>query len=200
MEVGFEWSLPATSEIESENMRSPINLYKPPPKPTSIPYLCSSPPPDPAASSILSSSPPLMSSPGSQLNVEEFSLPSEQFGFSDQEIFGIKSTKNKTEASQPQSFQDILSLSKKNNTQASDCLKPAIEENSEEVNTVDPQPISLDNSRHWSPSSLRVSSKSPESQSVASLEFESHNDPTRQCSDKRSDMDSLDNKVITNSP
>jgi len=195
-----EWSLPATSEIESENTRSSVNLYKPPPKPTSIPYLCSSPPPDPAASSILSSSPPLMSSPGSQLNVEEFSLPSEQFGFSDQEIFGIKSTKNKTEASQPQSFQDILSLSKKSNSQASDFLKPAVEENSEEVNTVDPQPISLDNSRHGSPSSLRVSSKSPESQSVASLEFESHNDPTRQCSDKRSDMDSLDNKVITNTP
>jgi len=195
-----EWSLPATSEVESDNARSSINLHKPPPKLTSIPYLCSSPPPDPAGSSILSSSPPLMSSPGSQLNVEEFSLPSEQFGFSDQEIFGIKSTKNKKEASQPQSLQDILSLSKKSNKHASDFLKPAVEENSDEVKAVDPQPISLDNSRHGSPSSLRVSSKSPESQSVASLEFESHNDSTRQFSDRRSDMDSLDNKGITSSP
>jgi len=194
-----EWSLPATTEIESDNVRPSINLFKPPPKPTSIPYLCSSPPPDLAVSSILSSSPPLMSSPGSQLNVEEFSLPSEQFGFSDQEIFGIKSTKTKTKVDQPQSFQDILSLSKKSSKQDSDNLKPAVEE-SEDIQTVDPQSISLDNSRHGSPASLRVSSKSPESQSVASLEFESHNDPTKQCSDKKSDLDSLESKGTINSP
>jgi len=194
-----EWSLPPTSKIEFESHNHTSNLYKPPPKPTSIPFLCSSPPPDPAISSTHSSSPPLMSSPGSQLNVEEFSLPSEQFGFSDQEIFGIKSPKAKTEIGKPQSFQDVLSLSKMGKP-ASECPKPAVEEGSDEVQAVDPHPVHLDDSRQGSPSSLRVSSKSPESQSVASLEFEHHNDPNKQMSDKKSESDSLDNKAMLSSP
>jgi len=188
-----EWSLPSASQISYENEKPPINLYKPH-KPTSIPFLCSSPPP--AISSILSTSPPLMSSPGSQLNVEEFSLPSEQFGFSDQEIFGIKSVKK--ESNQPQSIQDILSFSRKTKT-CSELPKPT-EEVNEEVKADEANPTSSENSRQGSPSSLRVPSKSPESQSVASLEFDNHNDPTKTYNDKKLELDSLEDKEMFSSP
>lgn len=192
-----EWSLPSTSHISYENeMPTTTPTYKPP-KPTTIPFHCSSPPPANApVPSILSSSPPLMESPGSQLNVEEFSLPSEQFGFSDQEIFGIK--KVKKESSQPQSIQDILSYSKKNKI-CSESPKHT-EESIEEVKAAEPNSPSLENSRQGSPSSLRVPSKSPESQSVASLEFDNQNDPSKPINDKKPESDSLDTKGMFSSP
>ena len=176
-----EWSLPP-SQISFQNEKPTPNPYKPLPKPTSFPFQCSSPPPDPSVSSILSSSPPLMSSPGSQLNVEEFTLPSEQFGFSDQEIFGIKSVKK--ESDQPKSIQDVLSFSKKNKTQEN--LKPGDESFSQVLSK---ESLSLENSRQGSPNSVStVSSKSPETQSVASLEFETcQNDPAKHNGDKRVD-------------
>ena len=138
-----EWSLP-TSNQSSDYEKPVLNTFKPS-KPTTIPFLCSSPPPaDPSVPSILSSSPPLiMSSPSSQLNVEEFSLPSEQFGFSDQEIFGIR--KVTKESNQPKSIQDILSSSKKNHS-SSESPKQC-KEIIEEVKAV--EETSLDNSRVW---------------------------------------------------
>lgn len=127
-----------------------------------------------------------MSSPGSQLNVEEFTLPSEQFGFSDQEIFGIKSVKK--ESDRPQSIQDVLSFSKKNKTQEK--LKPGDESFSQALSK-ESQPLSLESSRQGSPNSVRVSSKSPETQSVASLEFETcQNDPSKHNGDKNKKVDS----------
>jgi len=132
-----------------------------------------------------------MSSPGSQLNVEEFTLPSEQFGFSDQEIFGIKSVKK--ESDQPKSIQDVLSFSKKNKTQEN--LKPGDESFNQILSK---ESLSLESSRQGSPNSVRVSSKSPETQSVASLEFETcQNDSTKHNGDKRVE---LDGKVTVSSP
>eukprot|EP00092_Neocalanus_flemingeri_P015736 GFUD01017035.1.p1 GENE.GFUD01017035.1~~GFUD01017035.1.p1 ORF type:complete len:888 (+),score=267.46 GFUD01017035.1:54-2666(+) len=192
-----EWSLPSTSQLSHENENPTPKLFKPP-KPTSIPFLSSSPPPaETSVPSILSSSPPLMSSPGSQLNVEEFSLPSEQFGFSDQEIFGIK--KVKKESNQPQSIQDILSSSIKN--QNSSESPKHTQEIIEEVKSAEPISPSLENSRQGSPPSLRVPSKSPESQSVASLEFENHtNDAIKPYTDKKPENEVEDSKELFASP
>ena len=56
---------------------------------------------------------------------------------------------------------------------------------------------SLDNSRQGSPSSLRVPSKSPESQSVASLEFDNHtSDASKNFDDKKADLEREDSKEI----
>merc|ERR1719452_87758 len=132
-----------------------------------------------------------MSFPSSQLNVEEFSLPSEQFGFSDQEIFGIRKVTKET--NQPKSIQDILSSSKKNHS-SSESPKQC-KEIIEEVKAV--EETSLDNSRQGSPSSLRVPSKSPESQSVASLEFDNHtSDASKNFNDKKADLEREDSKEI----
>jgi len=177
-----EWSLPA-SQVPNESdllSKKVINI-----RPTSIPFLSNSPPPtDVPIPSLMSTSPPLISSPTSQLQVEEFSLPSEQFGFSDNEVFGIR--KVKKENSQPQSIQDIVNRSKSNKPVTE---SPKIIERTEESNNGDEPSM---NSRQGSPVSLRFPSKSPESQSVVSLEFDNHEHPKNL--DKKSESDIINTK------
>jgi len=103
----------------------------------------------------------------------------------------------KKETNQPKSIQDILSSSKKNHS-TSESPKQC-KEIVEEVKAV--EEASLENSRQGSPSSLRVPSKSPESQSVASLEFDNHtNDATKQLDDKKPELEREDSKEIFTSP
>ena len=92
-----EWSLPP-SNADASVPEVPQFRYQPPSLPP--PFLCSSPPPE---------TPPRLSSSVSQDREEEFSLPSEQFGFSDQEIFGVK--KPRSSSTKPQSLQDVIGQS-----------------------------------------------------------------------------------------
>ena len=96
------WSLPSGQCQVPDPLPTPSQIFhssQPPP-----PFLSSSPPPSPGA--------PQQSSDLNHLNVEEFALPSDQFGFSEQEIFGIKKQKKVKDVQKPQSIQDVLSLSK----------------------------------------------------------------------------------------
>ena len=75
------------------------------------PFLSSSPPPTPTLTfNVLEKE---------ELNVEEFSLPSEQFGFSEQEIFGIRKQKVKNDQ-KPKSIQEVLTLSLSKETKKRD--------------------------------------------------------------------------------
>merc|ERR1719354_594508 len=123
-----------------------------PPPPMIMPGPASSPPPD----------------------TEEFSLPSEQFGFSDQEIFGIQKKKQKAQVShKPQSIQDVIG--------ASVTKKKESQQNQDNTNLEEEKPIESafagfplkDLSPSVSPEpGLGVNTQSPESQSIASLELE----------------------------
>ena len=103
---------------------------------------------------------------------EEFSLPSEQFGFSDQEIFGIQKKKQQAQTIiKPQSIQDVIGASVSRKKESHDQEKIVVEEKPVESVFAGFQ-RSLSSSVSPEPG-LRVSIKSPESQSVASLELES---------------------------
>jgi hypothetical protein len=150
-----EWSLPTTAP-------PPLPVRTPTLPSVSIPYLPSSSPP-PMDPSI----PPTF--PESDLVVEEFALPSEQFGFSDQQVFGIEDKKEKhSSRQQPQSFQDILLAQSR---KRDDIVNVNKEVDNSKNNTKEDVGESYNNSRQGSPESLRNPTKSPESQSVASLDF-----------------------------
>jgi len=104
----------------------------------------------------------------------------------------------KKESTQPHSIQDILTLSKKKQN-SSESPKHS-QESIEEMKAVEPITASLENSRQGSPSSLRVPSKSPESQSVASLEFENHTNDATKPNDKKLGHETEDIKEFFASP
>ena len=163
-DVFDEWSLPPSHEAPE----LVTSVQPPPPRgpaPT-LPFLSSSPPPPALAAA---SSPP-------PLDAEDFSLPSEQFGFSDQEIFGIKQQpKPGPVLGKPQSLQEVIEASKSSSGKTSESrLKISPEPRIEE-----PLPT-LDEAAGARARSPVLSSpdpgpapvKSPECQSVASLELE----------------------------
>ena len=153
-----EWSLPPGMETPSEHPQ--VSQYRPPA--AHLPFLSSSPPP--AAPTLMTSSPP-------PADTEEFSLPSEQFGFSDQEIFGIKKQKPVSQSHKPQSIQDVigLSLSKK---AAESRTKSPTEKPKEYENMA--EPMSSSPSVSPDPGLMMTKVKSPECQSVMSLELETN--------------------------
>ena len=82
-------------------------------------------------------------------------------------------------SSQPQSIQDILLVTPRKTKSVMNLHPKHVVEFIEEVKAAEPISPSLENSRQGSPSSLRVSSKFSESQSVPRLEFDNQNDPSK---------------------
>ena len=156
-----EWSLPVSGPAPAAPPVTAFS-YRAPAAP--LPFLSSSPPPPMTMPGATASPPP---------DTEEFSLPSEQFGFSDQEIFGIKKQKQKAQVShKPQSIQDVIGASVNKKKESQNQEKTIVEEKPvESVFAGFPQ---KDMSPSVSPEpGLRVNLQSPESQSIASLELES---------------------------
>ena len=124
-----------------------------------LPFLSSSPPPSPGV--------PAQTSDLSHLNVEEFALPSDQFGFSEQEIFGIKKQKKVKEVQKPQSIQDVLSLSKESKQRESPIISAESKPGGKDRVSLSPDNISLEPTEPTSPISA-VSSPAEISSTAAS--------------------------------
>jgi len=149
-----EWSLPVSTGMEMPSQGIAQFPYRPAAAP--LPFLSSSPPPP---MTLVSSPPPA--------DNEEFSLPSEQFGFSDQEIFGVKKPKQ-NKSQKPQSIQDVIGQSLKNKPKTESQIEtPTLLSNNTDA-------AEGQKSSSCSPSpdpGLVPVNKSPESQSVLSLEL-----------------------------
>lgn len=95
---------------------------------------------------------------------EEFALPSEQFGFSDQEIFGIK--KPKKSSQKPQSIQDVIgqSATKKQPESQTNNIDVTVKEIDEDVTFEVTSHVTAE-------ANLSAPITSPECQFVKSLEL-----------------------------
>ena len=154
------WSLPSGQCHVQDPLPTPSQILhsnQPP-----LPFLSSSPPPSPGV--------PAQSSDLTHLNVEEFSLPSDQFGFSEQEIFGIKKQKKVKEVLKPQSIQDVLSLSKESKQRESPIISIESKPGEKDRDSLSPDNISLEPTEPTSPTSAASFSSPAKISSTAASE------------------------------
>ena len=149
------WSLPSSSQPQSVPVQPlpPLLPVQHPP-----PFLSSSPPPPPVQDQ------------DQDTQLEDFSLPSDQFGFSEQEVFGTTKQKVK-QAKKPQSIQDVLSLSKETKPKESQSILTTDCKDTENINT-SPKPspgLAPLSGQPVSPDS-ELTPSSPVSQSVEKTE------------------------------